>query len=326
MNSSTSSSEARPTAGRFLAVFLGAAATIIAAIAAILAVADPYDTGRLTPFVRPGVPETGPRMANASRMRNPAFDAAILGNSTIQLISPERLDALTGYRFVQLSIPGTGPMEHAAMARRLFSLRGGGVKALVLGIEPSWCDASRERTTVNPFPFWLYDDRDAAYLASLFRMDSLEFLPRRLRLIAGRERPGRADGYWDYEAGGGYEEYARRELAAVPMPAPTDGRPAATRALERILAAAPAETAILIVHPPIFVHTPSRASAEDVRIISECKAALHEIARRRPRTAVVDFWVENELTRDRRLFLDHNHYRQAMARLMEADIARGLAR
>jgi hypothetical protein len=324
MNSSTSSSERRSAGARFLAFFVGAAAAIGLAVAAVLAIADPYDTGRLTPFVRPGIPDTGPRMANASRMRNPAFDAAIIGNSTIQLIKPERMDALTGRSFVQLSVPGTGPMEQEAMARRLFAVRGGAIRSLVLGMEESWCDASRERLTVNPFPFWLYDESAVSYLASLVRMDTLEFLPRRFRLLAGRERAARADGYWDYEAGGGYDDFARRELKTRSMTPQKDGRPAATWALERILAAAPAETAIVIVHPPVFVPTPSQTRPEDIRILAECKAALRAVASRRPRTRVVDFWVEDDMTRDRRMFFDHNHYRQAMATRMEPVIAEAL--
>jgi hypothetical protein len=326
MNSSTSSSERRPSAARFLAWFVGAAALVGLSITALLVLLDPYDTGRMTPFVRPGIPDTGPRMANASRMRNTAFDAAIIGNSTIQLISPERLDALTGRRFVQLSTPGTGPMEHEAMARRLFAVRGSGIKTLVVGMEDSWCDASRERRTVNPFPFWLYDNSPLVYLTSLIRMDTVEFLPRRIRLLAGRERLGRADGYWDYEAGGGYEAYGRKELPLRTMAPPTDGRPAATRALEMILASAPPETDIVIVHPPIFVHSSPPPRAEDIHILAECKAALRGIATRRPRTSIVDFWVDSALTRDRRMFFDHNHYRQAVAKHMEPEIAAALRR
>lgn len=291
-----------------------------------MVIADPYDTGRLTPFVRVGVPETGPRMAHASRMRDPSFDAAVIGNSTIQLISPERLNALTGRRFVQLSVPGTGPMEHEALIRRLFALRGAGIRALVIGMENSWCDASRETRTVNPFPFWLYDDSALTYAASLIRMDTVEFMPRRLRLLFGREREARRDGYWDYEAGGGYEAYGRSEVPVMSMAAPTLGRPAATLALERILAMTPANVDVVIVHPPIFIHSPPRTSPADLKILAECKAAIAAIARQRQRTRIADFWVDSEATRNRGLFFDHNHYRQAMAQQMEPLIAEGLKR
>lgn len=318
MSSSTSSSEA---AAGFLRAFAGWAAAVGLAVAALLLLLDPYDTGRLTPFPHAGVPETAPRMANASRIRDPGFDAAVIGNSTMQLLSPERLDALTGLAFVQLTVPGTGPMEQAAMAERLFAQRGGGLRAVALGLDRTWCDASFERRPVNPFPFWLYGPSDLAYLRSLVRLSSLEFLPLRIRMILGDKRAGRRDGYWNFEAASPPHDPAAPDLSAMAAPAVAVEGPAATGALRRILDAAPAGLRLVLVHPPVYIRADAAPDAAHRRTVAACKAALAAAAAGRPGVAILDFWSDDEATRDRARFIDPIHYRRPMAERIEAAIA-----
>jgi hypothetical protein len=185
MSSSISSSDR--SAATFLGLFCGISLAVMALVLMFLVVLDPYGTGRLTPFESRGVPDTGPRMVNANRLTDPAFNAVIIGNSTIQLLNPERLSAATGRQFVQLSIPGTGPQEHTALVQRLYATRGAGVQTLVLGLEDQWCNVEHETRLSNPFPFWLYSLSDLRYALGLFRFDTLEFVPRRIRLLMGKE-------------------------------------------------------------------------------------------------------------------------------------------
>src|SRR5215211_7270955 len=86
---------------RFTRTFLLAAAVSLAGLVGLAFAIDPYHSGRSSLFAKPGVRPQGPRTAGVSRGRDPAFDAAILGNSHIQLLSPERLKAKTGLSFVQ---------------------------------------------------------------------------------------------------------------------------------------------------------------------------------------------------------------------------------
>ena len=88
---------------------------LVLIVTAVYAI-DPYDTGRSSLLAKPGVRPQGPRTAAASRGRDQAFNGAIIGNSHIQLLSPERLKAATGLDFVQLSVPATRP-EGALRAR-----------------------------------------------------------------------------------------------------------------------------------------------------------------------------------------------------------------
>jgi hypothetical protein len=330
MSSSISSSDAsspRQTGRRFLRAFGGTAVAGCAAVLALLALADPFDTARLTPFVRAGAPLAAPRMANASRARDPRFDAAIIGNSTLQLLAPERLQALTGHRFVQLTTPGTGPLEQAALADYLFDRRGEGLLVLVLGLDRAWCDAGREGRTAHPFPFWLYDLSDLTYLQGLFRASTLPFLARRMAMLSGRGRSARPDGYWDYEALGLSAGQPADAIVIDRIPgAGPDGRAAADLTLRRVLAAAPASTRILLVHPPVFSPTPPQATAEDRANLDRCKAALAAVAAGRAGAEILDLWVDDESTRDRSLFRDAVHVKRPFAQRIEAAIAERLGR
>src|SRR4051794_32565634 len=108
MNSSISSSEVDGGTWRgFAATFLAAAALILVGFVALAYVVDPYDTGRSDLLGKPGVRPQGPRTAAPSRGRDQAFNAALIGNSHIQLLSPERLKEATGLDFVQLSVPAS---------------------------------------------------------------------------------------------------------------------------------------------------------------------------------------------------------------------------
>ncbi len=325
MNSSISSSD-RGSADGFLKAFLAVALGAGLALTALLVLLDPYDTGRLTPFVKAGIPTTGPRVSHVSRLRNPAFDAAIIGNSTIQQISPDRLNAQTGRSFVQLSVPGTGPKEHVALLDHLVYQRGNAIKAVVLGLENSWCDASRSVRTLHPFPFWLYDRNPLVYASSLVRMDSLEFVPRRIRLLLGKEKPGRADGYWDYEGAGKYQPTGTSELHALPIPPAYRGQAAATDSLRQVLRSLPSQTRLILVHPPVYAAARKAHPASDDQTLAACKAAIARVVAERPGTQLIDLWIDSPDNRAREMFYDSNHYSSAMAMQIEARVANALRR
>src|SRR6266853_6440840 len=114
----------------FLVAFFGGFGLIYAALVLI----DPYDTGRFPTFMRPGVFDGGQRTANASRGRDPQFNAAVIGNSRGQLLDPAKMSASTGLSFVQLTTPGSGPKEHMTMMQ-YFMQHHSRVAALVLSTD-----------------------------------------------------------------------------------------------------------------------------------------------------------------------------------------------
>jgi hypothetical protein len=329
MSSSTSSSEWTG----FTGAFLGAAVLIAAAFLAAAFLLDPYDTGRSPLALKEGVRPQGPRTALASRGRDPSFTAAIFGNSHIQLISPEELRARTGIPFVSLIAPATMPKEtFATIDWFLRHHRKTPPKAIVVGIDNYWCTPNPALPNEKPFPFWLMSRSLPEYLGGLMRFDLLEELPRRIGYIAsGKAERARPDGYWNYESGYGVQGYgtdpeirARLEKPLEAGGGNSEGPFPAATGLEELMRTAPAETALILLRPPVYVTALSKPGTADAAADAACRKAFADLAARRPRTALVDWRVDRPELNDPALFFDHSHYRQPIARLVEADIAAAL--
>ena len=99
--------------------------------------------------------------------------------------------------------------------------------------------------------------------------------------------------------------------------------PAAT-GLEELMRTAPAETALILLRPPVYVTALSKPGTRDAAADAACRKAFADLAARRPRTALVDWRVDRPELRDSSLFFDHSHYRQPISRLVEADIAEAI--
>lgn len=297
--------------------FVAAAiATFLVLVGALVAL-DPYDTGRAALVDKPGVHKTGPRIANASRGRDQAFDAAIFGNSRIQLVEPARLDAATGMRFVSLIVPGTYPKEQFVLLD--WFLRYHPVpKGLVFGVDEWWC--LPRITYEKPFPFWLYERNLSDYIAGLVRFDAIEQLTNRLSYLLGKEERSRPDGFWDYEAdyfriGFGDMRLVREKLAGQGPGVsknPENIFPVAAQ-LARVLAGLPATTRVVLAWPPR--HHSARPLPGSAAAATEqaCHAAFSAVARRRPGTAMVDFSGDTDANRQDENFFDKTHYRRVLA-------------
>jgi hypothetical protein len=317
----------------FTGAFLSAAVLIAVAFLTAAFLIDPYDSGRSPLKLGEGVRPQGPRTALASRGRDPRFTGAIFGNSHIQLISPEELHAKTGIPFVSLIAPATQPREtFATIDWFLRHHRATPPQAIVVGIDNYWCTANPALPNEKPFPFWLLSRSLPDYLGGLMRFDLLEELPRRIGyLTSGKAERARPDGYWDYESGYGVQGYGTNPeiIARLQKPIEAGGGnvdgpfPAAT-GLEELMKAAPAETALILLRPPVYVTALSKPGTRDAAADAACRKAFADLAARRPRTALVDWRVDRPELRDPKLFFDHSHYRQPIARLVEADIAEAI--
>jgi hypothetical protein len=336
MSSFTSSSEQAARAAKwtgFTGAFLGAAGLIAAAFLTAAFLIDPYDSGRSPLKLKEGVRPQGPRTALASRGRDPNFTGAIFGNSHIQLISPEELRTKTGIPFVSLIAPATMPREtFATIDWFLRHHRTAPPKAIVVGIDNYWCTANPALPNEKPFPFWLMSRSLPDYVGGLMRFDLLEELPRRVSyLTSHKAERARPDGYWDYESGYAVQGYGTNPeiIARLQKPLEAGGGnvdgpfPAAT-GLEALMQAAPAETALILLRPPVYVTALPKPGTRDAAADAACRKAFADLAARRPRTALIDWRLDRPELRDPSLFFDHSHYRQPIARLVEADIAEAI--
>jgi hypothetical protein len=315
---------------RFALLLAGGAAALSLTMVALLFVLDPYDTGRPGWLTKPGVRPQGPRTAAASRGRDPAFNAAIFGNSHVQLLSPERLDAQTGLSFVSLIAPATRPKEQLALMDWFIRNRTAPPRALVVGVDGEWCTGDPELPNDKPFPFWLYDRSLLAYLRGLIRYDMLEEGPRRVGYLLSRKAErARPDGYWDYEPNYialGYDVRPDRRAKlekgepAIALNA-TGSFPAADR-LSGLLRTLPATTHVTLFHPPFYRSVLPREGDPLRAVDAACKAAFAAVARARPNTTVLDWRVQRPEAQDASLWFDHTHYRAPVARKIEDDIGR----
>lgn len=270
-------------------------------------------------------------MAAASLGRQPGTPAAIVGNSTIQLVDPAELTAATGIGFVSLTVAGAGPLEQIAVARwfesQHASERGHKVQALVFGLDKSWCRDDGRLEPINPFPFWLVSDSSLDYLTGMMRLETFGGLGRKLEVMLGWLKPPRADGYHDYDKGQARNpDGLRREFAIDAFYAPPMGKAefAALPKLWTILEALPASaTAVLVFVPRHASSLPVSESAE-ARNETLCKQAFRSLAAKREKTAFVDLLQNDAMSRTDDNFFDQIHYRHSVAHAVAIAIAAAL--
>jgi hypothetical protein len=321
---------------RYCLLLLTATALAALALLAVTVALDPYDAGWFTLFYRPGVPLYGQRMADASRGRDPQFDSAVIGNSTIQLLDPARLDAALGGRFVSLAIPGTGPYEQLLVLNWFLRHHKGNVRTVIIGMDGAWCDSPRifgPAGETYPFPAWLYADKPWPYIGHMFSYKSLEAGFRRLNVVRGHTPAARPDGYNDYEAGkaydpnaasarminGGAENDQAEDAAPAPAPPPGASRPEFA-ALAAMLDGLPGSVYVALVFPPRESSSVPPPGSDGASLVASCKSRAQGLAQSHANIRVIDFlkdgaisWPEN--------FWDGIHYRGDVARQIEDAIA-----
>jgi hypothetical protein len=249
----------------------------------------------------------------------------------MQLLDPARITA-SGVHAVQLSIPGTGPLEQLAVAdwfRRHHP--GEALRGLVIGLDSRWCRGDGKLELTNAFPFWLYADSALSYVSGLVSLQSLDGAARKVKLLLGRAPPARQDGYNDYEVGHVWDaaqvasRTARPESTETPVNRATPPPDLAAAALLRnFLARLPEATSVVFVWPPRHRHAiplPGTATAAHERT---CTAVFAAIAAQHPGAQLIDFRGRRGMQDDED-YWDLDHYRAPIARKMEAEIAEALS-
>jgi hypothetical protein len=291
-----------------------------------MVVVDPYDSGKLGLLGINGVDNRLTQITAASRARDPDFNAAILGNSTAQMIDPVALSRATGLRFVQLYMTGSIPREQLAVLD--FFLRNHRqVGALVIAADPGWCVHARPTEEGAPFPYWLYDKSVVTYAVRLISWQAIEQAFQRLSIGLGRRQRMNPDGFVSYEDIWPPGQFKEIGWPRDPVPALSAEMRATfpeIAVLGDIVRKLPANVPIVIFVPPTFAATVPKAGTEAALERSACDAALKAIVARQPRSNFTSYRVDNELTRDRENFVDFIHYRPKLARAIELGIVASL--
>lgn len=312
--------------GRCLVAFVRALAASGFAVLLLMILVDPYDSGRFGLLGIAGTDDTWMAMAQASRARDAQFDSAVIGNSTSQLIEPDRLSPATGKRFVQLFVPGAPPRGQLSVLD-FFLRHHAEVGALVIVIDDPWCAHDTAPAPDDIFPYWLYGDSTLRYTGHLFTWRAFDLAFRRIGIGLGHRKRERPDGFSDYEEV--FPPGGRQPGEAPPQPSlPPDG--VASEAfpyrdlLQRAIARLPRETGVVLVAPPNFHTILPVPGTRAAREREACNAAFRTLVTGRPHSNLLDYRVDNALTRDPKNFIDFIHYRAPIARHLNDGIIASL--
>ena len=305
---------------RFALTFLGVFGGGVGLLYLALLVIDPYDTGRFPTFMKTGVVDEGQRTSNASHGRDPRFTAAVIGNSRGQMLDPAKLSAATGMDFVQLTTPASGPVEQMTMLRYFMQYHRR-IDAVILTIDERWCGHDRSLPIILPFPFWLYRG-NPEYLAHFFSTRALTFAARRVKMELGLVPVDDARGYQDYETGH-YRNFDPGPLqpAKPAAVAPLDTPFAGFDLLDPVLAELPATHVVFLMSPVYQEFLDRELDPQIIADLPRCKAEVAERAAARPNTTFLDYFHESAISHDAKNFMDTQHFRLNIARLLEARIA-----
>jgi hypothetical protein len=309
--------DARLAWQHWLAVFCGTFFGLSALLFALLLLIDPYDTGRFPGFGIVGIGDSTTRTADASRGRDPRFNATVIGSSTGQLLDPYRLSRETGLRFSQLTMAATGPQEQLTLMRWVISHHPD-YGAFVIVTDPSWCSSDPGLPLSKPFPFWLYGS-DLEYLAHLLNSRSLDRAAWRIEIALGMRQPVDPVGYFDYT-----KEIKHKFVPGLPGSSakitnehwsPPD-LPWIDR-LRAFLAGLPQSVRVVLVMPPVYFTLLAEPGSKQAADLDACKAALTNAVPDRQGSGFLDFRLDTEAAHDAVRFADALHSGHGLTRQME---------
>jgi hypothetical protein len=299
----------------FLGVFVGG----LGVIYLLVLLADPYDTGRFPSFHTSGTYDENKLTASASRARDPRFNAAIFGNSRGQLLDPWRLSQATGLSFVQLTTAGSGPREQLAIMR-WFLLHHPHPAAIILQIDERWCSQDPTLPVTFPFPFWLYQG-NLEYLTNILSTRTLRVVPKRIRFALGLVPAEDLRGAWDYEASRPWNFKPNIPAEEKPTSAAVQEVELEFPALDQLktlVATSLPDTPLVALMPPVFYTALPPADSPAAIQLGSCKRAFSRWLSNGPGRHFYDFMADQPLFRDPHNFMDVEHYRSNVARVLES--------
>jgi hypothetical protein len=318
---------------RFGLTFAAAAVGVAAALYGFVAAVDPYGT-RVRPGRAPGpIMDLNQRFMYPQIVRSGRYDSAVFGTSTVRLLDPAQLGELFQARFANLGMNAGTPWEQAQLAA-LFLRYVPAPKAIVLGLDATWCepDADRKRVTFRAFPPWLYDENPLNDWPELMNLRSVEIAGRvvlnRLGLMPPRIGP---DGFEifvpsedAYDLDRARDHIRRTALQAgraseQPLPA-VEGAASAAPALswlDHLLASIPRQSEKILLFPPIHAAAQPAVGSPGEAADWACKARIAEIARARDAT-LLDFRRRSAVTTEDSNYWDALHYRVGVAQRIAA--------
>jgi hypothetical protein len=265
-------------------------------------------------------------LGHAGRVRDPRYDAAVIGNSHAILLDPARLSTTMHLRVVQLAFPALVPPEQFIIARA-FLRHHPKAAALIIVLDNDSCGAT------DPIPNWyfptyLFEGSEFDYLKNIFSSAALEATAyRSLMLLGLADSPGRPDGFsiFDFPANRRSGRLSRIANMKRPTQGPGVGSPLpALDRLEGFAAGLDPETALLLYFAPAPATTLPLPDSAAAQWLDACKARYRAVAASRPRTVLLDRMTDDDFTQDIDNFEDSEHLRNDLAPMLEHEIEAAL--
>jgi hypothetical protein len=321
----------RPAAwSGFTRGFLAGAVLMGAAVIAFVALLDPYGL-RAGPGRPPGpIMDSNQRLSYPQIARGGPFDAAVFGTSTARLLDPHALDDAFGVRFANLAVNAATPDEQTRLAALFLAHRP--ARAILFGLDATWCAADPPARTANAFPDWLYDDGERWGVLRQVNLRSVATAARAGLADLGWVRPRiRDDGYAVFTPPENRYDLARARAhirAGSADPAATaDETSAPMPALDRLndlLGRVPKDALTLIAFMPVHAAAQAAPDTPAARREDACKARVAAIGGRSG-AVVVDFRRISLLTTRDANYWDALHYRLPVAARIVAGLKAAVA-
>jgi hypothetical protein len=313
---------------------------------ALVVLVDPYDSIGISPWFDQAPIDDNRRYFNPGLARKSRFDSAVVGNSAIMLLKPQRLNELFNAAFVNLGMGAASPYEQSRLLQ-VFARHHPEINTVLVGIDRTWClpygaDKFGGVGALNPFPEWLYDENPWNDFPPLNKR-TLNDAGQQALYLMGRIAPASGlDGYFDflpplrtYSLSRARQKiYGSREPRAKPPPS----RPVLVGAAERrrwpfpdlsllesaLQGTGDATRKVLLFVPYHVYHQPAPGTA-DAAHWEECKRRVVDFGARLSNVHVLDFMIPSEVTQRDENYWDEVHFTTEVADRLVSLIARGVA-
>lgn len=312
---------------------LSALILLLAGIAAVTAIVDPFEIYHRAWFYNPPYKSSTQMYAQAGVAKSYTYDSVIIGSSVTENCTPSVYDAALGGRFVKLSMNAGTARDHAKMME--IALRTHDVRSVVYGLDLfaySLYYTNQKAVT----PDYLYDDalfNDVNYL--LNKNVLLEQIPQALARIGVPDEDASRDSmyYWSPPEMPG--EKALRAMVNLSSPMPSQG--GAERALELAQLNLEhnllpyirdhRETTFFIFFPPYsLLYWANEAAQGNFDACMAQKRLIGETLLAEPNVQLYDFQTHADWVEDYSLYYDLIHYTAIVNDAMASSMAQGMCR
>ncbi len=297
----------------------------------LLLVVDPYDTVPFSPNIDRVPVDDIQRIFHPLVAKKPQFDSAIIGNSTIRLLKPERLNQGLNAHFANLGMNAATAWEQEQILR-VFLRHRTTVDTVIIGMDQLWC---RQGTTSiqfgdddrrQQFHEWIYDEETINNIPPI-NLATVKHSWLQLFALAGAYTPEYGvDGYTVFTKPMSKYSLNRARRHIYRSQTPKQHKPVKPavvltdkereslqfyeidQRMKSLLELLPEETRKVFMYVPLHAYQQPIPGSRKDAIWAECKQRMTTLAAGYSNSFVIDFLFPSKLTRTDENYWDYQHY------------------